>query len=252
MVVAWSARWSPLGTQLALPGSLTGRGWGPRECPGGIQRTGDTWPPEHTGLLCRPLRPSRPMVLWEATLRLLLPSGEDSLFLYERTRAPARQPAPGHLTSNYSRGFISAGGKGQVLSAPVSGHRPPLAALLSPVARGPRAQDSTGWHGGSLGTGHTQGAPSEAGSGGHCLRSLRRAGWEGAGRCQSWKIKAKGASWKLGNSQFCSVLATTEVMTWSRCLRGCLARDASEGKESRHEKVLGLRKKFQRELHGEL
>lgn len=150
----------------------TGTEGAPRGCPAEWRR-----------LATRTHRPTppaletlRPVVLWESTLCFLLPSREDSLFLPEHTRAPARQPAPGHLTSNNSRSFMSAGGKCQVPSAPVSGHRPPLTSLLSPVARGPCAQDSTGWHSGALGTDHTHCATPEAGSGGHWLGSLQRAG----------------------------------------------------------------------------
>lgn len=73
---------------------------------------------------------------------------------------------------------------------------------------------------------------------------------QGAARAE--RTRPRAAGWKSGNSQVCSVLGTREAMTQSRCRRGHLARGASEGKESRREKVLGLRKKFQRELQGEL
>lgn len=115
MVAASNARLSQRGTQQALAGRLAGQGWGWREVPKDIQVSGDARAhhPPH-----RPLRSSRPTVVREPTLWRLLSSEKDNLFIHEHTLAPTRQPAPGHLTSNYSRNFISAGGKCRVSDCP--------------------------------------------------------------------------------------------------------------------------------------
>lgn len=88
MAAALSARLGQLGTQQALPGRRADQGLGRREGAspwggGGLQvRGGVTGPPP------RPLRPSRPAVLWEHSPA----SGEDNSLIHEHTRAPARQP----------------------------------------------------------------------------------------------------------------------------------------------------------------
>lgn len=90
MAAALSARLGQLGTQQALPGRRADQGLGPREGAsprggGGLQVRGRV-----TGPPPRPLRPSRPAVLWEHSPV----SGEDNSLVHEHTRAPARQPLP--------------------------------------------------------------------------------------------------------------------------------------------------------------
>lgn len=63
---------------------------------------------------------------WAPTLHFPLPSGEDNLFIHEHTQAPARRPAPIHLTSNYSRNFINAAGTRQLSNGPCWWAQAPL------------------------------------------------------------------------------------------------------------------------------
>lgn len=105
--------------------------------------------------------------------------------------------------------------------------------------------------------GHTRRAVFKAGStrGTALDTSKEQGGVRGAVCPQSQENKAPGH--RLGAREVSVLLSPgndrgddTE-QTQSRCLRTCLARSVSEGKESGSEKVLGLRRKFQRELHGE-
>lgn len=99
------------------------RDWHPGSSPSSLQVRGGCLATRAHQPTSQITETSGPAALQEPTHGSFSPP-EDNLFTHEHTLAPVRWPASGHLTSDCSRNFISAGGK-----LPLSGCGPEAALL---------------------------------------------------------------------------------------------------------------------------